>query len=1064
MNLSVIKTLLQKYDFQRLFIEELGWDNLRDKNSILLGDKTSETRFELVGIAEKRGVRIYQCYAAPGGSFPDYATRKAIDKKLTVSAQEHLIIFTDDTFTNGARQTWQYALREHGKTPLIREYDSIPLILQKLPNISFSLNEEEGLTLSGVIFKLKDALDKERLTKKFYDAFGKEQQAFLGFIDGIDDSELQQWYASVMISRLMFIYFIQAKGFLDSNPKYLAGQLRESMKQGADKFYSDFLVTLFFEGFAKETRTAQMKKKLGDVPYLNGGLFNKHDIEERYGEKIHISDAAFERLFAFFDKWRWQLDERPMADGNSINPDVLGYIFEKYVNNKQMGAYYTKEDITGYISEFSVLPCIYDKMNLLSQAAASPAAAPADVWSVLPDPNEFITQNKSLQSDLLQRIAETDSLQFIHRLYFQVVKPLKILDPTCGSGAFLFAAIGLLLPLYNALTGRMRQLADELDRTKLTPERLALVAELDGELKRIREHASEDYFILKTIILNNLHGVDIVEEATEICKLRLFLKLMATVETKDQIEPLPDIDFNIKAGNSLVGFATFEQMRQQFETPLGLEAPEEVRAKKITQYITEFQAEMLTGDGQKPETKAKILSLLRELQENLDKKLHGRYKAEVKDFKLFKKKYQPFHWCVDFAGILAQGGFDVIIGNPPYVAVNTIDYSLPEHGLYKFPDIYGYVLVRTLAIGNQTARYGMVVPLSLTFSGDFIKLRQLLVENLSSWFSSYDNIPGALFAGVSQRCTIWLGGHTKPELNVTPMYRWRAEERETLFTKIKYASISDFKISEYGIPKLATQLQEYILNAIVRASQKSGTILSTNKDSKDKLGFSQAARNFISIFLEEPPTIDIDTLKKILPSEIRFLKMKDAVVAKAAFPLLVGETHFWYWLILGDGFHVTNGTIVDFLQSLKGVDEKTLKLLSYLGELLHERRNEALVFKKNAGKYVGNYNFRGHYQITRRADLLLLAALGLESNHAKEVFNYVQQVLSINVFAGEKGIPNTLKAKFPIGKVDDKKQKKIYDGIDAVLAEHYGFTAEELDFIINYDIKYRMGKGSEEAE
>ena len=91
------------------------------------------------------------------------------------------------------------------------------------------------------------------------------------------------------------------------------------------------------------------------MPYLNGGLFLRHQIEEANGG-IDIPDAAFEAVFAFFDRYQWHLDDRPLRSDNEINPDVLGYIFEKYINQKQMGAYYTNEDITEYIPKNTIIP------------------------------------------------------------------------------------------------------------------------------------------------------------------------------------------------------------------------------------------------------------------------------------------------------------------------------------------------------------------------------------------------------------------------------------------------------------------------------------------------------------------------------------------------------------------------------------------------------------------------------------------------------------------------------------------------------------------------------------
>ena len=133
-------------------------------------------------------------------------------------------------------------------------------------------------------------------------------------------------------------------------------------------------------------------------------------------------------------------------------------------------------------------------------------------------------------------------------------------------------------------------------------------------------------------------------------------------------------------------------------------------------------------------------------------------------------------------------------------------------------------------------------------------------------------------------------------------------------------------------------------------------------------------------------------------------------------------------------------------------------MLSRLEEKLHRRRFEALVFKKNAGKYVGNYNYRGMFEITRRADLLVMADLGLTRHQAEEILNYVQRVLAINEHAGEKSIPASVKAMFPPAEVNSTKQQELFADVDRVLARHYGYTDEELDYVINYDVNFRMGR------
>jgi hypothetical protein len=192
-----------------------------------------------------------------------------------------------------------------------------------------------------------------------------------------------------MLNRLMFIYFIQKKGFLDGNTDYLRTKLRQTQEQGENFFYREFLCPLFFAGFAKKEteRSAEINHLLGRVPYLNGGLFLKHEIEQHY-PRIQIPDSAFERIFNFFDQYQWHLDERPLRADNEINPDVLGYIFEKYINQKQMGAYYTKEDITGYISKNTIIPFLFDVVFKKHPAAAS---GESSLWRILQeDPDRYI--------------------------------------------------------------------------------------------------------------------------------------------------------------------------------------------------------------------------------------------------------------------------------------------------------------------------------------------------------------------------------------------------------------------------------------------------------------------------------------------------------------------------------------------------------------------------------------------------------------------------------------------------------------------------------------------------
>src|SRR5213076_887394 len=160
--------------------------------------------------------------------------------------------------------------------------------LRKLEAIAFSLDEEERLSLTDVTRRTRAGFDVERITKRFYERFQTEHAAFLKFISGITERADREWYASVMLNRLMFVYFIQRKGFLDGDRDYLRNRLnRLRNERGQDKFYSFyryFLLRLFHEGLGGRKRSADLEKLIGTIPYLNGGLFDIHELErpDRY--------------------------------------------------------------------------------------------------------------------------------------------------------------------------------------------------------------------------------------------------------------------------------------------------------------------------------------------------------------------------------------------------------------------------------------------------------------------------------------------------------------------------------------------------------------------------------------------------------------------------------------------------------------------------------------------------------------------------------------------------------------------------------------------------------------
>lgn len=502
------RSLLQKFEFRTLFVEVLGWSQPSAKKHAVLIQNGIE--FEIRHIAELAGVVVMEI-TAQDGSIPNAKVRAAVYKQVAKQHHENLLIFLDRHRT----QSLWYWVKRDGSTTHPREHLYVQgqpgdLFLSKLSAVVFDISEfdEAGRVLVvEVAGRLREALDVEQVTKKFYREFSEQHLAFLEFIHGVANERDRRWYASVLLNRLMFIYFLQRKGFLDNrNFDYLEVKLTETRKTfGPNRYFRTFLKHLFFEGFAKpeEKRSAEARQRLGSIRYLNGGLFLPHKIEED-NPQLDVPDKAFENLFALFGRYSWNLNDAPGEADDEINPDVLGYIFEKYINQKAFGAYYTRPEITEYLCEATIHRLVLNAINTPETIQAHH----------IPYGNIYRYQNLP---DLIMDLNAPLCRQLLH----EVLPSLSLLDPACGSGAFLVAAMKTLINLYAAVIGKIKFLNDR---------------NLSGWLSKTeQEHKSLNYFIKKRIITNNLYGVDIMEEATEIAKLRLFLALVASAETVEQL-------------------------------------------------------------------------------------------------------------------------------------------------------------------------------------------------------------------------------------------------------------------------------------------------------------------------------------------------------------------------------------------------------------------------------------------------------------------------------------------------------------------------------------------------
>jgi hypothetical protein len=561
------------------------------------------------------------------------------------------------------------------------------------------------------------------------------------------------------------------------------------------------------------------------------------------------------------------------------------------------------------------------------------------------------------------------------------------------------------------------------DENSLRPDSIKF-AVFRRVLDENEKHPNRAYFVLKSIIVNNLFGVDIMPDAVEICKLRLFLSLVAQVDADANkknygLEPLPDIDFNIRAGNTLVGFANETEVYQAFQgvTQARLAFDDRAddfkwKAEETAKIYEHFRLQQIKEGGEiKPEDKANLQTKLRELSDELDKFIAHEYGIDEikkpKQFADFLVSHQPFHWYSEFFGIIAGGGFDVIIGNPPYVEISprNINYKLPMNfQTLECGNLYAVVTERCSGLISSKGRFAFIIPSSSCCTPRMIPLMNTLVANYEEqWISIYDERPGKLFNGVDQQLCIQIGkaGEQNKRLWITPMRHWVTspfDERENLFALTNYSQVSFEKRIAEVLPKIGSSLEIKLFQKLFEVENVPFTNLSVS-DQIQPIYYRNAGGRYWKLVKSFPSFFQSEDGRRSSTTELTL-----AVGAKMI-PVLVSlyssTLFYWFWRTVSNCRHLTNREFLAFP----------------IAKSLFENNSQG-----NFEKLVSAYE------------------------------NKLQET------AVRKTIQNSNSGKVVQDEYRANTAKPIIDEIDRVLAKHYGFTDEELDFIINYDIKYRMGR------
>ena len=615
----------------------------------------------------------------------------------------------------------------------------------------------DALQRNGISFEnIKDAFSVERLNKDFFNGYKDYYKKFLEYIGG--DTKENRDYVKKLLGRLVFLQFLQKKGWMgvpanqqgwNGGDKFYLNHLIDGYK-GNDRLLSDILEPLFFNTLNEYRDNDLADSRLGDnikIPYLNGGLFDKDELDKK---DIDFPYDYFKGLMDFFAMYNFTIDENDPEDSEiGIDPEMLGHIFENLLeDNKDKGAFYTPKEIVQYMSKESVAQ--YLKSNT---------------------PEELHTAIDSL---IKQRIVEPILQNKENaRLVTKALAVVKVCDPAIGSGAFPMGVLNVLFDCRHLLYGFIGK--------------------------------NEDFSYAKVkrdIIQNNIYGVDIEKGAVDIARLRFWLAL---VVDENEPQPLPNLDYKIMCGDSLLHRfpldAPFQNVLKDYNQKNGthytlddyrqwvndytdisdhtqkdnfrqriedikhafkteLSNKEKGKIAKVRGTIENLKMEDLF-DGKNKENEKKIKVLQKEL------KALEQQREEIESSKLFG---HAFEWRFEFPALLDDNGvfrgFDIIIGNPPYGA----KLSKLEKEIYKekFADVhmrtpetfcYFTSLAFKLCTKLGAAIVSYIVPNNIFFQNENEKTRKLLsLENMlirainlgDNTFENAD-VPTCIFVGKAKK-------------------------------------------------------------------------------------------------------------------------------------------------------------------------------------------------------------------------------------------------------------------------------------------------------------------------
>ena len=552
---------------------------------------------------------------------------------------------------------------------------------------------------------LREAFSVDALSKEFFDEYHRHYDRICDYIVHSHINTLTHLhihdYVKKMMGRIVFLHFLQKKGWLNGNLAFLRDLFFFSPHQ--DDFLEQVLEPLFFGIFNTEPQNrekvflendwdlsllkewnggstnALTHSHIDALPYLNGGLFERDAVDE---QNITLPASLFEDLFTFMASYNFTVDENDPDDAEvGVDPEMLGKIFESLLeDNKAKGAFYTPKEIVRYMCKESLIAYLGTRTSSSANGLEAHIRTFVEAHEMQPELEPY---REALDTAL---------------------REVKICDPAIGSGAF---PMGLLNELW-----RCREAIEE------TSSRV--------ELK-------------KEIIENNIYGVDIEKGAIDIARLRFWLSIVVDAE---EPEPLPNFDYKFMQGNSLIeSFEGFDlshisdRLRggQPTSRQLVIGLDSHLSRQNLQRFLREYFS--VTDHQQKANMRHAINEEVKTL---IRESIGGTPASLVKLENMDCSANQDFFlWHTWFKDIFNNGGFDIVIGNPPYINVENLDEKTKDYLFTNYStcqgrtDIYIGFIEKSIALMNCKGVTSFIIPYSYTNQNYGELSRKMLTEKYS---------------------------------------------------------------------------------------------------------------------------------------------------------------------------------------------------------------------------------------------------------------------------------------------------------------------------------------------